>query len=115
MDDLPRLRAGMLAVFQDVHAIDEYIAHARRILMRLLECRVVLNGGGIEDHDIGEVARPERAAAVELKVLRGQRSQPPYGPLEGNEPFIADILAQQPGDVAKGARIVFSGGLIWTY
>ena len=68
--------------------------------MRLLERRVVLDPGGVEDHDIGEVARLEGAAAVELEVLGGKRAQPPNGCFERNELLLADILAEQPGDVA---------------
>lgn len=74
MDDLFRLRAGVFALAQDLDAIDKHIAHAGRILMRSFKRRMVLNAGGIEDHDIGEAARLEGAAAVELEVFGGQRA-----------------------------------------
>jgi hypothetical protein len=105
VDDLSRLRAGVFALAQNLNAIDEHIANSSCILMRLLERRMVLNVGGIEDYDIGEVARLERAAAVELEVLGGERTQLPYGCLQRNQLLIADILAQQPGDVVIRAWV----------
>ena len=56
--DLPRLRAGVLAVLQHLHAVDEHVAHAGRVLLRMVERRVVDDRRRIEDHDVGDSRRP---------------------------------------------------------
>ena len=50
------LRAGVLAAFQDLHAVDEDVAHAGGELLRLVERGVVRDLRRIEDDEIGEAA-----------------------------------------------------------
>src|SRR5829696_3628271 len=52
------LCAGVLAVLQHLHAVDEHVAHAGRKLLWLLERRMVLDRCRIEDHDVGIIAVP---------------------------------------------------------
>src|SRR6266699_3487672 len=69
VDDSPGFGAGMLAIFEHPHTVDEHIARAGRILMRFFKCRVVRNSGRVEDHHIGEVGRLKRASLFELQLL----------------------------------------------
>ena len=48
-------------------AVDQNLRHAGRVLVRLLEGRVVLDGLRVEDHDVGEVARLEQAAVGDAR------------------------------------------------
>src|ERR1051325_11904178 len=67
-----RLGASMLAILQHLHAIHEYVLHASRILMRLLECGVVLNARGVEHHDVRIIAGLEQPTPAQLEILGRQ-------------------------------------------
>ena len=54
----------MLAVAQHLDAVDEDVAHADRILVRLGEGRAVGDRRRIEDGEIGEIAGAQRAAVA---------------------------------------------------
>jgi len=70
----PRLGAGVLPVFEYLHAVDEDVHHPRRILPWLIEGGVILDLVGIEDREIGVAlggrlahrAEPARGVAREL-------------------------------------------------
>src|SRR5438105_9042267 len=91
----PRQSAGVLAVPQDLYTVHENIAHARRILMRLVECRVVLNRFRIEDDDVGVVPRHQSAAIVQLEIVGWKRCQPPDRFLERQNLLVTNVLAEQ--------------------
>ena len=62
LDEPARRRAGMLAVAQHQHAVDQHMDHPDRILLGFSEGRAVGDLGGIEYGDVGEVAGLQRAA-----------------------------------------------------
>jgi hypothetical protein len=99
----------VLAVLQDLRAVDEHVAHADGVLVRVLERRTVGNPGGIEDDNVGEHAFADVASRIELQVCGGQPTQPPHGLLERDDVFLAHVLAEQPGEITVGARV--RGGL----
>ena len=98
----------MLAIAQDLDAIDKDMRHARAVLMRIARQRVILHLRGIEYGDIGIIARLEVAAVAQLEVVRRQAREPPHSILEPDQPFIADIFA----DDAREAAISAGMGMI---
>src|SRR5205085_11643400 len=54
----PQCAAGlgvrMLAIFEDLHTVDEHVFHANRVLVWFLERRPVSDRGRIKHNDIGE-------------------------------------------------------------
>jgi len=104
-NESPWCRAGVLAGFQHLHAIDEHMRDAGAVLMRLVERRVVLNRLGIEHDDVGVVTRLQRAAPVELHVRGRQRCQAPDPFFEGHQLLIAHIAPEQTRKVSIGARM----------
>ena len=61
--------------------------------------------GRVEDDDVGEHALAEEAAAVELEVRGRQAGQPADRLLERDHLLVAHVLAEQPREVAVGARV----------
>src|SRR5438874_13789095 len=62
----PRQRAGMLAVAQPLHPVDEDIAHSGRGLVRPVERRVILDRLRVEDDDVGVETRHQPTAIAQL-------------------------------------------------
>ena len=58
-------RPGMLAVFQNLHAVDENVLHPNRVLVRFLESRPVRNCRGVKDNHVGEHPVLNETAVVE--------------------------------------------------
>ena len=74
--DSARCGAGVFAVFENLHAVDEDVDHAGGVLVRSFEGGVVGDLLWIEDHHIGEIALFEHASTFEPEV-RGRESAPP--------------------------------------
>ena len=70
-----RFGAGVLAILQDLHAVDENVFHPDRVLMRLLESRAIGNRRRIEHNDIGKHSFLEKTAMIETEIRRGQCAQ----------------------------------------
>ena len=62
----------MVAIAQDLHAIDKYVRHALAVAMRIAGHGVVLHFRRIEDGQIGKVARFDVAAIFELEIVGGE-------------------------------------------
>ena len=95
----------MLAVAEDDHAVDDHVAHAHGVLVRLLEGRAVGDRARVEDDHVGEHAGPEEAALLELEVGRRQAAQPVDRLGEGQGLLLAHVLAEDTREVAVGARV----------
>src|SRR6188474_1440209 len=67
--------AGVLAVFEHLHAVDEDVLHAGGVLVRLLEGGVVGDRRGVEDDHVSEHAFLEEAAMVEAEIAGGQGAE----------------------------------------
>src|SRR5690348_10795917 len=52
VDDSSRLCAQMLPLIQNQHAVDDYILNPLRVLMRIFECRLIDDSGGVKNCDI---------------------------------------------------------------
>jgi hypothetical protein len=95
----------VLAVLEDLAAVDEDVDHTGGVLVRIGEGGMILDCGWVKDHDIGVVAGREAATPVQLKVGGGQRGQPTDRLLQRDEPFVTHILAQEPGKGPVGAGV----------
>src|SRR5215468_4822917 len=89
----PGLRPGVLAVFQDLRAIDKHVFHADGELMRLLEGGAVGDGLRVEDDDVGEISFLQKSATIELQIGRGQTRQTADRFFEGNDLLFAHVFA----------------------
>ncbi len=65
-------RPGMLAVFENLHAVDENVLHPNRVLVRFLEGCPVRNYRGVKDNHVGEHPVLNETAVVEAEIRRGQ-------------------------------------------
>ena len=65
-------RPSMLALFQNLHAIDENVLHPNRVLVRFLEGCPVRNYRGVKDNHVGEHPVLNETAVVEAEIRRGQ-------------------------------------------
>src|SRR5438034_2976220 len=63
-----RLCAGVLAIFENLHAINKYVLHANRVLMWLLKRRAIGNRCRIEDDDIREHSFLEESAIIQSEI-----------------------------------------------
>jgi hypothetical protein len=54
----------MLAVLEDLHAVDEDMCDADGILMRMFVCRAIQDGRGVENNDVREHSRFDKTAPV---------------------------------------------------
>src|SRR6266498_752903 len=61
-----RFRAGVFAILNDFHAVNENVLHANGVLMRFLECREIKH-----DH-IGEHSLFNETAMIEPEIGGGQ-------------------------------------------
>src|SRR5258708_14255552 len=101
----PGLGALVLAVLEHLHAVHEDVLHANRIRMRLLVGGGVGDRRGIEDRQIGVHAGLHEAAAFEAEERRRQAGQAAHRLLERDHLFLANVLAEQSGEAAVGARV----------
>ncbi len=104
-DHPTRRRARGLAVGQHARPVHEQVMHTRRVLVGVLEGRVIGDRRGIEDDDVGVETGPELAASMEREVAGGQGSELPNRLFQRGDALLAHVLAQQPGEVAVRARM----------
>ena len=62
--------AGVLAVLENLDAVDENVFHADGILMRLVEGCAVRDCRRIEDDHVSEHSFPNQAAVIEAEISR---------------------------------------------
>src|SRR5690348_2165567 len=74
VDEPTRFGAGVLAVFQHLHAVDEHVVDSGRELLGLFERRVVLDRGGIEHDHVAIIAGLEEPALLDAEVGGGERA-----------------------------------------
>src|SRR3954447_18681112 len=99
----------MLAVAQHGDTVDQDVDHARRILVGSGEGGVVLDGGGVEDGEVGVVAGKKAASAVEVKVGGGKGGQAADRFRQRGQARVAHVVAEEPGEGAVGARVRVEG------
>ena len=62
--DTTRHGTSVLPVFENLLAIDEYMHHAGRQLVRLCKRRMVGNGVGVEHNNIGKISVCQQSAIL---------------------------------------------------
>ena len=63
--------ARVFAILEDLHAVNENVFHADRVLMRLLKSRAIRNCRRIKHNDIGKHSFLEKTAMIETEICRG--------------------------------------------
>ena len=66
---------------------------------------MVADRRGVEDHDVGEEAAGDAATPVEAQVVAGERAEAAHRVRQLREPFVADVVAEQPRERAVRARV----------
>src|SRR5580700_626618 len=101
--------AGVLAVFENLNAVDKNVSDADGVLVGLLEGSSVGDRSRIENHYVCKHAFLDKSAVIKPEVCCGQSRKPVHGFRKGNDLFFADVFAEQAGEVAIGAWMC--GGL----
>ena len=86
----------MLAAVDHERPVDEHGFDARRVTVRAVVGRAVGDAGRVEDHDVGEIALLQPAAAAELQILGGQGGKAPDGLLQRDNFLLADVTPEHP-------------------
>src|SRR5918992_5156797 len=92
-----RQSPGVLAVFHDCRSIDQNVSHADRVSEGLLERGAAVDGSRIEDDNVSEVARLQRASIRKPQNLSGQRGQLTHRILPGHQLLIPHVGTDPPG------------------
>ena len=95
----------MLSVLQHLHAVDEDVSNADRVLMRLLERGAIGDGGGIKHNDIRVHARFDESTAIETEIGRRQRSEFTDRLGQREHVFVAHVLAKDARETAVCTRV----------
>src|SRR3984957_4873895 len=98
--------AGRLTLFQRLHAVHPYVLDACGELLRLLVGGMILDGLGIEQYNVREIARPQPAAVFQRQRLRWKRGEFAHRLLQRDDLVIADVFGQHSREVAVGTRMV---------
>ncbi len=67
----------MLALAENLDAVDEDVLYARGVLMRVGIRRVVGNGLGVKDYHVRKIPFAKEAALSQTEVGRWEACQPP--------------------------------------
>src|SRR5690348_6682241 len=93
-EDTARRRASVPAAGEDTDAVDPDIADARRELVRISEGGAVGDGGGVEDDDVGGVAREQQAAVAQAEARSHRAAHLADGVFEREQAIRAHVLAE---------------------
>ena len=78
------------------------------ILRRLGESGVIADRGWIEHHHVGEIAGFQQPAFLDAQIGDREVAEPAHCVLQGGRLFLANIFAEQPRDIAIGARVILA-------
>jgi hypothetical protein len=81
------------------------VADAGGVVVGVEEGGVVLDGGGVEQDEVGAHAGAEEAAVGEIEALGGEGGHPADGVFEGDDLAFADIAGEDAGEGAIAARV----------
>src|SRR5947207_1992812 len=98
-------RPSMLAVFQNLHAIDENVLHPNRVLVRFLEGCPVRNYRRVKDNHIGEHPVLNETAVVEAEIRRGQGAYSSHRCRPRDQLFVACIFPEDAREIPLSARM----------
>jgi hypothetical protein len=95
----------VLAVPENLHAVDEDMLDTDGILMRLLICRAIHDGRWVKDNHVREHSLFNEAAPVKSQIGCGQTRQAAHRFLKRDHFFLAHVFAKETREVAVGARV----------
>src|SRR6516225_3932849 len=96
-------RPGRLTPAQRPYAVHPHLIDTRCKLMRALVGGAILNGRGIEHHDIGEVSTLQPSAVGERQRGGGERRQLVNRLRQAQRLLLADVPGEHAREVAVGA------------
>src|SRR5438128_9488547 len=100
-----RLGARVLAILDDLYAVNENVFHANGVLMRLVERRVIGDRRLIEHDHVREHSLFKKTAMIEAEIGGGQPAQSANRFLKRNYFFVAHVLAEEPRKISVRARV----------
>src|SRR5437867_280886 len=100
-----RLCAGVLAVFENLYAVYEYVFYANSVLVRFFECRAIRNGCRIKDQHVGKHSLLEKPAMIEAEIRGRQSAQAMDRVAHGKNFFVAHIFAEHTCEISVSARV----------
>src|SRR5687768_15528332 len=102
---LPVTRSRALTVAERHTPIHDHGANADRILERILERRLVGNGGGIEHHEVGREVPSDATAVAEPNARRRERGHLVHRLLERQRFALAHVAAEHARERPEAARV----------
>src|SRR6266850_7260848 len=96
-------------VVDDEGAVDDHVGDAGRVAVRVGIGGLVLDGGGVEDREVGEVAGLHQAALAQADALGRHAGHLVHRGLEREDLALARVLAEHFGERAVRARVRLAG------
>jgi len=100
-----RFCAGVLAIFDHVHAVHKNVFHANGILVWLLEGGAIGDCCRIKQDDISKHTFFQKSAMIEPKICRRERAQASNRFRQRDHFFVAHKPSQHPREISVGARM----------
>src|SRR2546426_3141554 len=107
-EDATRAQRPHAAAVHDDGAVDDDVGDPRRIAVGIGEGRLVLDGAGIEDCEVGGVALAHEPAVAEAEPRGAHPRHLVDGRLEREELLLAGVLAEHTRERAVGTRMGLS-------
>src|SRR6266446_5494524 len=104
-EDTPRSRRGEPVAVDHYGAVDDHVRDARWITVRVGIGRLVLDGGRVEDRDVGREALAQQAAIRESQPRGRHPGHLVHRRLQREEAALARVLAEDTGKRAVGPRV----------
>src|SRR5262245_51171134 len=104
-EDFAGQGVGHLAGLNYRDAVDKYVLHSNRELIRVFKGRAVGDGVGVEYDDVGPHADFEDSAIAQPHLLSGQRRELPNGFFERQFLFLTNIFAENSRKCTVGPRV----------
>src|SRR2546427_598718 len=100
-----RFRAGVLAIFENLYAVNEDVLHPNSVLVRFFKCRAIRNGCRIKDHHVSKHSLLEKSAMIEAEIRGRQSAQAMDRVAHGKNFFVAHIFAEHACEISVSARV----------
>src|SRR5262249_30022766 len=98
------------AAVDDAAAVDEQVAHAGGVLVRLVEGGAVAERLRVEHHHVGVVTRPQVAAVLQPQDVRRQAAGTPQGGLQRDDALRHGVVPGLAREAAVAARVRYRRG-----
>jgi hypothetical protein len=95
--------AGVFAVLQDLHAVDENVFHSDGVLMGFVESCAVRDCRRIEDDHVSEHSFLNETAVIKTEIRRWQRAQASHCFGQREHFFVARIFSEHAREIPVSA------------